>query len=95
MYVENFDDYVQAFKQTTLYYYFKKGGPSCQGLDRSEFFLHKVTQSSDLKQLVNIILKNALGSSFKTKIAHMGGGRNLWFLQIETKLASMIKRGFT
>jgi hypothetical protein len=64
---------MNMFKQTTLYYYFKKGGRSRQGHDRSEFFLHKVTQSSDLKQLVNVILKYALGSSLKTKIAHMGG----------------------
>jgi len=42
------------------------------GPDRNELLLHKVTQSCDLKQLVNIILKYALGSSFKTKIAHMG-----------------------
>jgi hypothetical protein len=73
LYVATFDDYVQAFKQTTLYYYFKKGGPSCQGPDRNELFMHKVSQSCDLNQLVNVILKYALGSSIKTKITHMGG----------------------
>jgi uncharacterized protein YfdQ (DUF2303 family) len=28
LYTATLDDYVQAFKQTTLYYHFKKGGPS-------------------------------------------------------------------
>jgi hypothetical protein len=35
--------------------------------------VHKIIQFSDLNQLVDIILKYALGSYFKTKIAHMGG----------------------
>ena len=28
LYIATSYDYVQAFKQTTLYYHFKKGGPS-------------------------------------------------------------------
>jgi len=47
------------------------------GPDRNELLLHKVTQSCDLKQLVNIILKYALGSSFKTKSHTWEGKKSL------------------
>lgn len=53
LYTATPNDYVQTFKQTTLYYYFKKRGSSCQGLNKNEFFLHKTTQFGDLKQLAN------------------------------------------
>jgi hypothetical protein len=49
LYIVTLDDYVQTFKRTTLYHHFKKGGPSNQGLDRSELLFHKVAQSNDLK----------------------------------------------
>jgi len=65
------NDYVWTFKQTTLWYHFKKGGPLGHGHDRNELFLDKTTQFGDLKQLVNAILKYAPSSSFTTTITHM------------------------
>ncbi len=73
LYIATLDDYVWTFKHSTLYYHFKKGGPSGQGLGRSAFFLWKTTQFGDLKYLVNVILKYALSSYFKIVIAHMEG----------------------
>jgi hypothetical protein len=49
LYVVTLDDYVQAFKQSTLYYHFMQGGRLGQGLDKSELLLHKTTQSGDPK----------------------------------------------
>jgi len=43
LYIVTFNDYIQALKQTTLYYHSKKGGPSSYGHDKSEFFLHKAS----------------------------------------------------
>jgi hypothetical protein len=43
LYIVTYDDYVQPFKQTTLYYYFKKGGPLGQRLNKSEILLRKTT----------------------------------------------------
>jgi hypothetical protein len=43
LYIVTSNDYVWAFKQTTLYYHFKKGGPWSQGLIRSELLFHKAT----------------------------------------------------
>ncbi len=40
LYITTLNDYVRAFKQTTLYYHFKKGGPSSWGPNKSELFLH-------------------------------------------------------
>jgi len=56
-----------------LYYRFKKGGPSRQGLGRNEFLLLKTTQFSDLKQLANAIMKYVLRSSFIIRITHLEG----------------------
>jgi len=56
-----------------LYYQFKKGGPSKQGLDKNEFLLPKTTQFNDLKQLANAIMKYDSGSSFTITIAHLDG----------------------
>jgi hypothetical protein len=67
------DDYVQAFKQTTLYYQFKKGGPFIQGLNRSELLLCRATQFGDPTQLVNVVQRYSLSSSFTTIITHLEG----------------------
>jgi hypothetical protein len=37
------EDYIQAFKHTTLYYLFKKGGPSSQGPNKSELLIRRKT----------------------------------------------------
>ncbi len=63
MYVATSDDYVQAFKRSTLYFHFKQGGQLGKVLDKSELFLHKVTQFGDPKQLANVVLKYSPGST--------------------------------
>jgi hypothetical protein len=45
LHIATFGDYVQTFKQTTLYYHFKKGGSLNQGLDSSEFLNVKQPKS--------------------------------------------------
>ncbi len=43
LYVVTSDDYAQAFKQSTLYSYFKQGGRPSQWLDKSELLWCKTT----------------------------------------------------
>ncbi len=73
LYVTIVDDYVQAFKQTMLYYQFKKVGPFIQGPNRSYLLLCRVTQFGVLTQLVNVVRRYALNSSFTTRITHLEG----------------------
>jgi len=73
LYLVTSNDYVQAFKQSTLYSHFKQGGQLHQGLDKSELLLHKATQSQDLKQLIDVVLKYSWTSTYIVKIAHMEG----------------------
>jgi hypothetical protein len=49
LYVVTFNDYVQAFKQLTLYYHFKQHGRLGQGIEKSELLLHITTQFGNLK----------------------------------------------
>jgi hypothetical protein len=67
------DDYVRAFKQSTLYFYFKQGGRLDQGFDKSELLLQKTTQFEDPKQLVDAILKYSPRLACTIRIAHMEG----------------------
>jgi hypothetical protein len=60
LYVATSNDYVQPFKQSTLYFHFKLGGHLGQGPNKSELLLHKTTQLGDLKQFTNVVLKYAL-----------------------------------
>ncbi len=71
LYVVTLDDYVQVFKQLTLYYHFKQGGRLGQGLDKSELLLRRATQYGNLKKLVNTILKYSSRSACIVRIAHM------------------------
>ncbi len=73
LYVVTFDDYIQAFKQSTLYFHFKQGGWPSQGLDKSELLLCKTTRSRDPKQLVDVVLKYSPRSACTIGITHMEG----------------------
>jgi hypothetical protein len=73
LYVATSNDYVWAFKQSTLYFHLKQGGQLSQGHDKIELFLRRVTQFGDLKQLVNIDLKYSLSLACTIIIAHMEG----------------------
>ncbi len=57
----------------TLYYHFKHGGQQSQGPNKNELFLHITTQSRDLKQLVDIVLKYSPSSVYTIIITHMEG----------------------
>jgi hypothetical protein len=69
LYVVTSDDYVQAFKQLTLYSHFKQGGRPCQGLD-DELLLRRAIQFGEL---ANVVLKYPPRSACKITIAHMEG----------------------
>jgi hypothetical protein len=56
-----------------LYYHFKQGGQLSQGLDESELLLHRATQSKNLQELVNAILKYSSGSVCTIRITDMEG----------------------
>jgi hypothetical protein len=73
LYVVTLNDYVQAFKQLTLYSHFKQGGRLGQGPDKNELLLHIATQFRDVKQLVDAVLKYSQRSACTNRIAHMEG----------------------
>jgi hypothetical protein len=73
LYVATLNDYVQAFKQSTLYSHFKQGGGLGQGPDKNELLLHKATQSRNLKQFIDVVLKYSPRSAYIVRIAHMEG----------------------
>ncbi len=78
---------IWIFKQTTVYYHFKKNNGSLgQGLNKSELLLHKETQSNDQEQLANTIVKHASRSSFTTKITHMEGDKIFGFCKWKSNL---------
>lgn len=93
MYVVTLDNYVRTFKQSTLYPHFKKGGRLGQGPNEIELLLHRVTQSRDLKQFEDEVLKYFSKSICIIRIAHMEGkifGSCKWKVNL-----APIKRGFT
>jgi hypothetical protein len=49
LYVATLDDYVQVFKQLTLYYHFNQDGQLGQGPNKSELLLQRATQSGNSK----------------------------------------------
>ncbi len=68
-----FDDYMQTFKQSPLYYAFLQGGAFDIGLDKNETQLHKANIYGDLVQIVVIIIKYTSSSSLSTRILHLEG----------------------
>jgi len=54
-----------------LYFQFMQGGQPGQGLEKSELLLRITTQSRNLKQLANIILKYSPRSAYRVRITHM------------------------
>ncbi len=73
LYIATSNEYVWAFKQSTLYSHFKQGGQLGQGHNKSELFLHRTTQSGDLKELVDVVLKYFLISDYTIKTANLEG----------------------
>jgi hypothetical protein len=42
LYIATFDDYIRAFKQSTLYKQYLQGSPSSHGLDRNELLTLRI-----------------------------------------------------
>jgi hypothetical protein len=73
LYTITFDDYVWAFKQSTLYRQYLWGGPSGHGPNRNEFLLRRTQQSSDPIRLVIVVANYTFGSSFFYCALHLKG----------------------
>jgi hypothetical protein len=72
LYVVILDDYVQAFKQSTIYFISSRVVDQVKGLIRVSCFC-RTTQFGDLKQLVDIVLKYSMGLACIIRITHMEG----------------------
>jgi hypothetical protein len=59
LYVVIFDGYVQAFRQSSLYNEYLKGGQLRQGPDNNKFHLQRVSQFNKLLQVTVIVTKYA------------------------------------
>jgi hypothetical protein len=68
-----FDDYMQTFKESLLYYVFLQGGASRTSLDKNELRLHRANQSRDLIKIVATISKYTSSFSLSVRILHLEG----------------------
>ncbi len=73
LYVTMVNKYVQAFKQTKLYYLFKKGGHFGQVPDWNDLFLQRATMFCDLIQLADVIQKYVHMATMMSKVIHLKG----------------------
>jgi hypothetical protein len=64
LYIMICDDYVRAFKQSTLYQHYLQGGPFRHGLDRNESLLTKAHVSKDVSKLIAAIANYVFRTSF-------------------------------
>jgi hypothetical protein len=64
LFITTFDDYVWAFKQSTLYRQYLQGGPFGHGLNKNELLLKRAQMSHELISLVATIENYKDGSSF-------------------------------
>ncbi len=73
LYTTTCDNYVQAFKESTIYWHYLWRGLSRKGLDRNELLLRRAHFSRDISKFVATIANFAFGSSFMTPIPHLKG----------------------
>jgi hypothetical protein len=73
LYATNSNDYVQAFRQSTLYSAFLHGGRSRISSNRDELQLRKVNRFGDPLQMAIVVAKLASNSSYTSKIHHLEG----------------------
>jgi hypothetical protein len=73
LYIATFDDYVHAFKQSTLYKQYLQGGPTSHGLDKNELLLKRAQGLSDPAKLVAIMANFTSRSSFTNHLPHLEG----------------------
>ncbi len=67
LYTTTFDDYVQVFKQSSLYMEYLKGGQLKQGPNRNELYLCKITQFGNPLQMTTIVTKYTSNSSYNQR----------------------------
>jgi hypothetical protein len=73
LYVTTFDEYVRAFRQSSLNKDYLKGGWSRKGPERNEFHLKRANQFGDPLQIVAIVTSYTMNSSFATSTPHLEG----------------------
>jgi hypothetical protein len=73
LYITTSDDYILAFKQSTLYKQYLQGGPSSHGRDRNELLLKRARGPNDLARLTATMANYTSGSSFTNFLLHLEG----------------------
>jgi hypothetical protein len=86
LYVATLYDYVQAFRQSTLYFAFLHGVPSRISSNRDELQLHRVNQYGDPLQMAVVVAKLASSSSYTSKILHLEGEEVFGFVKQKKNL---------
>ncbi len=81
-YTTMFDDYIWAFKQSTLYRQYLRGGLAGHGLDRNELLLRKAQRTNDPARLAVVVANYMSRSSFSNRVPHLKGGGNFWVCQV-------------
>ncbi len=72
-FIATFHNYVQTFKQSSLYYAFLQGGAFGTGLGKNELCLRRVSKFGDLVEITTTIIKYTLSFSLFTKIPQLEG----------------------
>jgi len=67
------DNYVQAFKQFSLYYAFLQGGASRTNLDKNELCLRKASQFGDPVGIAVVVAKYTLSFNHYARILQLEG----------------------
>jgi hypothetical protein len=65
------NDYVHAFKQSTLYRQHLQGGRTGHEPNKTELLLRRAQGSSDLAKIVVIVANYTFGSSFTNRLSHL------------------------
>ncbi len=80
------NDYMQAFRQLTLYYVFLHNGHSRISLDSNELQLCRVNQSYDPLQMAIIAVRLTPSSSYTLRILHLEGEKVFGFVKQKQNL---------
>ncbi len=73
LYTTTCDNYIQAFKKSTIYWHYLWKISSGKGLDRNELLLKRAHFSKDISKFLATVADFAFGSSFMTLIPHLEG----------------------
>jgi hypothetical protein len=89
------NDYVRAFKQSASYKVYLNGGRCGKGLGRDELRLWQTSQSSDLLQMANVVVKYTSESSFSNRTPHLEGQEVFGSTKLKVNIAPRSKGWFT